>query len=116
MRVLRFSGTRLGIPILSAEVVGGSFSSFSNAPSFDFFGFQSFVKLSINPSANGVPAKIPITFLNPTTNGKIIIAAIVKVPASGEENKVLNPRPKGQVKKKLEEVTTEKLSQYDSIC
>ena len=47
-----------------------------------------------------------------------------KVRESAEETKVaiakIKSQPdtaiKGQVKKKLEEVTTEKLSQYDSIC
>ena len=47
-----------------------------------------------------------------------------KVRASAEETKVairkiksqMDTAIKGQVKKKLEEVTTEKLSQYDSIC
>lgn len=47
-----------------------------------------------------------------------------KVRESAEETKVairkiksqMGTAIKGQVKKKLEEVTTEKLSQYDSIC
>jgi len=47
-----------------------------------------------------------------------------KVRESAEETKVairkiksqMDTAIKGQVKKKLEEVTTEKLSQYDSIC